>query len=129
MLHTLGPRYKIVKPEYTPNKANLDSSTTQRENYQQWPAVPPPKRRHPVKWQPAAGAFDGTTTTKSDYVEMDLPAPYVRPQRQYIKSEHKMDGESTQVSDYKKWDVTSVPTRRKSTQAAPASSEDRYQLN
>ena len=100
--------------------------TTQIQDYQSWPGVTPPKRRQQAKWQSTSGTFDGTTTTKSDYVEMPLPTHFVRQQQKYVKSEDKMDGISTQSTDYKNWGVLSVPTRRKATQAPPQTSEDRY---
>ncbi|KAJ3258718.1 hypothetical protein HK103_003312 [Boothiomyces macroporosus] len=125
VLHALGPRYQIVKPAYQPNTAKLESLTTQRDNYQPWPGVTPPKRRQQPKWQSTSGTFDGTTTTKSDYVEMELPAKYVRKQQPYVKSEDKMDSVSTQGADYKPWQVTSIPTRRKTIAAPPRGPEDR----
>ncbi|KAJ3306673.1 hypothetical protein HDV03_004303 [Kappamyces sp. JEL0829] len=125
VLHTLPPRYKIVKPEYVPTKAKLESLTTQKDNYQAWPGVTPPKRRQQAKWQSTSGSFDGTTTTKSDYVQMTLPPHFVRQQQPYVKSEHKMDGISTQSTDYKPWAVNSVPSRRKAAEAPPRANEDR----
>ncbi len=114
-----------MKPEYVPSKSKLESLTTQRDNYQPWPGVTPPKRRQQAKWQSTSGSFDGTTTNKSDYVAMALPPHFVRQQQPYIKSEDKMDGISTQSNDYKAWGVLSVPTRRKQTEAAKQTSEDR----
>ncbi|KAI8895635.1 hypothetical protein BC833DRAFT_644216 [Globomyces pollinis-pini] len=124
-LHELGPRYKIVKPEYIPNKSKLDGSTTQRENYQPWPNVTPPKRRQQAVYKPSQGTFESSTTSKRDFVEMPLPPHYIRPQQPYIKSSEKMDGVSTQVADYQRWEVTSVPTRRKTIPAPPLGNEDR----
>jgi hypothetical protein len=114
-----------VKPEYIPNKAKMDALTTQRENYQPWPGVTPPKRRQQPKWQSTAGTFDGITTTKSDYVQFALPPHFVRQQQPYVKSPEKMDGISTQKEDYQKWSITAVPSRRKTAQAPPRASEDR----
>ncbi|KAJ3272145.1 hypothetical protein HDV01_005910 [Terramyces sp. JEL0728] len=119
------PRYQIVKPTYQPNNAKLESLTTQRDNYQPWPGVSPPKRRQQPKWQSTSGAFDGSTTTKRDYVEMVLPAKYVRKQQPYVKSDEKMDGISTQEADYKPWQVSSIPTRRKTIPAPARGAEDR----
>jgi hypothetical protein len=96
-----------------------------RANYQAHANVTVPKRRQQEKWQSTSGTFNGSTTTKSDYVQFALPPHYVRHVAPYTKSEAKMEGLSTQAEDYKKWDVTQVPTRRKTTQAAASSQEDR----
>ena len=124
-MHNLPPRYQIVKPGYIPNEAKLESVTTQRANYQPHPNVQPPKRRQQAKWQSTSGAFSGESTTKSDYVEFELPTHYVRQAPPYVKTEAKLEGVSTQAEDYKRWEVTQIPTRRKTTAAPSSSQEDR----
>jgi hypothetical protein len=115
-----------VKPQYIPNEAKLESVTTQRANYQPHLNVQPPKRREQPKWKSTSGKFDGVTTSKTDFVEMNLPPRYVRPVAQYVKSAAKFEGLSTQTEDYKEWEVHGVPTRRKPTKPAATSAEDRY---
>jgi hypothetical protein len=111
---------------YIPNEAKLDSTTTQKDNYKAWENIVPPKRRQQPKWVSTTGKFLGDSTTKSDFIEMAIPAKFVRKQQVYLKTDDKMDGVSTQVSDYKPWEVKGVPVRRKTTQAKPSSPEDRY---
>jgi hypothetical protein len=57
---------------------------------------------------------------------MALPQKYVRKQQQYVKAADKMDGISTQVSDYQAWPVTAAPSRRKKAAPPTINKEDRY---
>nr|KAJ3421946.1 Calcium-binding component of the spindle pole body (SPB) half-bridge [Polyrhizophydium stewartii] len=110
---------------YVPNDASLDSATTQRQDYQAWPGVTPPKRKEREHWVSTSGQFDGATTTKTDYVEFPLPPHYMRKQQPYVKSDVRFDGVSTQSDDFKKWEVTNIPTRRKPAAPPSISAEDR----
>jgi hypothetical protein len=56
---------------------------------------------------------------------MALPQKYVRKQQQYVKAADKMDGISTQVSDYQAWPVTAAPSRRKKAAPPTINKEDR----
>ncbi|KAJ8328748.1 hypothetical protein BDEG_25180 [Batrachochytrium dendrobatidis JEL423] len=125
VLHTIPPRYKIKKETYSPNESSLESMTTQRRDYQAWPGVAPPKRRELQPWVSTSGSFDGSTTTKTDYVGFPLPPHYVRRQQPYVKSDVKFEGLSTQTNDFQKWPVTNIPTRRKAAPSPVVSQEDR----
>ncbi|KAJ3000407.1 hypothetical protein HDV02_005767 [Globomyces sp. JEL0801] len=126
--HEIGERYKIVKPEYIPNPSKLEGLTTQKDNYKPWLNVQPPKRRQQQPYKPSEGAFDSTTTNKHDFGEKELPVHYYKPPQPYITSNAKMDTVSTQVADYRPWEVTSVPSRRKAAAVPSMGDEDRYHI-
>eukprot|EP00842_Homolaphlyctis_polyrhiza_P004609 jgi/Hompol1/5149/HPOL_001895-RA len=125
VLHPLPPRMKPRKEMYAPNDSTLDSVTTQRQDYRPWPGIAPPKRKEREPWVSTSGTFDGATTTKTDYVGFPLPPHYVRHQQPYVKSDVRFEGMSTQTEDFKKWEVTNIPTRRKPAAPPTINQEDR----
>lgn len=116
---------QLKKETYVANDAVMDSITTQRQDYQPWPGVKPPKRKDREQWVSTSGSFDGATTTKTDYIEFALPPHYVRHQQPYVKSESRFEGVSTQTEDFKKWDISGVPSRRKVIAVPTNNPEDR----
>lgn len=122
----LETKCQARKELYVPNDTKLEAETTQRHDFQQWPTSAPPKKyKDNQKWVSTSGSFDGATTTKTDYVTFPLPPHYVRPVQKYVKSEAKFEGLSTQADDYQRWEVTSIPVRRKKAVAPTIASEDR----
>ncbi|KAH6566194.1 hypothetical protein BASA50_003977 [Batrachochytrium salamandrivorans] len=121
--YAISSRHKIKKEVYSPNEAVFDSMTTHQQDYRAWPGVTPPKRKENEPWVSTSGKFDGSTTTKSNYIEYALPPHYVRHQQPYVKSDTRFEGLSTQSEDFKSWAVTEIPTRRKPA-AKPAITEE-----
>lgn len=108
-----------------PNESKLDGVTTMSANYKPHLNVKPPPRRQQEKWKGTSAAFCGETTTKSDYVQVPLPPHFVHFVPPYVKSEHKLEGQTTQALDYKNWGVTQVPKKFTAVKAAVSAPEDR----
>ena len=103
----------------------MNSDTTQRSDYQAWPGITPPKKKERIQWVSTSGKFNGTSITKADYVEFAVPHHYTHHQPPYVKSDAKFEGLSTQVEDYKSWNVSNVPTRRKTAIPPTITADDR----
>ena len=92
---------------------SFESATTQKTDFPVWPGAKVPQRRPPQVWISRSGQFDGTTTNRSDYSQFPLPPKFHRKPAEYVKTDIPLMSVSTQVEDYKKWDLTQVPHRYK----------------
>ena len=82
--------------------APLDSDTTHRIDYKEWPMGRPFVREQLPYIRPE-GNFEGTSTTHNDFTKKPIDRPEMRKPPSARKAPGKFDGATNYREDYRKW--------------------------
>jgi hypothetical protein len=72
-----------------------------------------------------SGSFDGSTTTRSDYLSQPLPPKYHRKLQVYMKTNAPFMSLSTQKEAYQTWDLSKIPKKVKEERPYLPANDDR----
>lgn len=91
-------RRKVTAVEYHPVVTRFEGTTTNKEDYKQWPVARRVEYKDKYVPQPSA-PLDGQTTYRDAYLPKSVPR-YVHEKLKYVKPDTHFDGQSTQRTDF-----------------------------